>query len=167
MVLAGLTVFNAVIGLRQEAKAEDSVKALVQMMETIARMRRWARRWRSRARTRSLGTTCHEAGGCPRSGPGDRGACGKRGMMEGFGGHSEVGWLRKVMVHLPELSLQRLTPSNHDELLFDDVLWLERALYEHDYGGVSINPMYWPRSRSSAAPGWRAATCSRSGTAPC
>ena len=40
MVLAGLTMFNAVIGLRQEAKAEDSVKALVQMMKTIARMRR-------------------------------------------------------------------------------------------------------------------------------
>jgi arginine deiminase len=36
------------------------------------------------------------------------------------------------MVHRPELSLQRLTPSNHDELLFDDVLWVERAQYEHD-----------------------------------
>jgi arginine deiminase len=53
-------------------------------------------------------------------------------MMEGFGVHSEVGRLRKVMVHRPELSLQRLTPSNHDELLFDDVLWVERAQYEHD-----------------------------------
>ena len=40
MVLAGLTVFNAVIGLRQEAKAEESVKALAQMMKTIARVRR-------------------------------------------------------------------------------------------------------------------------------
>jgi Ca2+-transporting ATPase len=39
-VLAGLTVFNAVIGLRQEAKAEESVKALAQMMKTIARVRR-------------------------------------------------------------------------------------------------------------------------------
>jgi arginine deiminase len=36
------------------------------------------------------------------------------------------------MVHRPELSLQRLTPSNHDDLLFDDVLWVERAQYEHD-----------------------------------
>ena len=52
--------------------------------------------------------------------------------METFGVHSEVGRLRKVMVHRPELSLQRLTPSNHDELLFDDVLWVERAQYEHD-----------------------------------
>ena len=40
LVLAGLTVFNAVIGLRQEAKAEESVKALAQMMKTIARVRR-------------------------------------------------------------------------------------------------------------------------------
>jgi len=36
------------------------------------------------------------------------------------------------MVHRPELSLQRLTPTSHDELLFDDVLWVERAQYEHD-----------------------------------
>jgi arginine deiminase len=43
-----------------------------------------------------------------------------------------VGRLRKVMVHRPDLSLQRLTPSNHDDLLFDDVLWVERAQYEHD-----------------------------------
>jgi arginine deiminase len=53
-------------------------------------------------------------------------------MMDAFGVHSEVGKLRKVMVHRPELSLQRLTPSNHDDLLFDDVLWVERAQEEHD-----------------------------------
>ena len=52
--------------------------------------------------------------------------------MNGVGVHSEVGKLRKVMVHRPDLSLRRLTPSNHDELLFDDVLWVERAQYEHD-----------------------------------
>ena len=40
LVLAGLTLFNAVIGLRQEAKAEESVKALASMMKTIARVRR-------------------------------------------------------------------------------------------------------------------------------
>ena len=45
---------------------------------------------------------------------------------------SEVGKLHKVIVHRPDLSLQRLTPGNHDELLFDDVLWVERAQYEHD-----------------------------------
>ena len=52
--------------------------------------------------------------------------------MKKFGVYSEVGKLRKVIVHRPELSLQRLTPSNHDELLFDDVLWVERAQWEHD-----------------------------------
>src|SRR5512132_4591616 len=40
VVLAGLTVFNAIIGLRQEAKAEESGKALAQMMTTAARVRR-------------------------------------------------------------------------------------------------------------------------------
>ena len=52
--------------------------------------------------------------------------------MTKFGVYSEVGKLRKVIVHRPELSLQRLTPSNHDALLFDDVLWVERAQWEHD-----------------------------------
>jgi Ca2+-transporting ATPase len=40
VLLAGLTVFNAIIGLRQEAKAEESVAALASMMKTIARVRR-------------------------------------------------------------------------------------------------------------------------------
>jgi arginine deiminase len=49
-----------------------------------------------------------------------------------FGVHSEVGRLRKVMVHRPGLEHSRLTPSNAEELLFDDVLWVERAKAEHD-----------------------------------
>src|SRR5512137_2805402 len=53
-------------------------------------------------------------------------------MSNKFGVYSEVGKLRKVIVHRPELSLKRLTPNNHDELLFDDVLWVERAQWEHD-----------------------------------
>jgi arginine deiminase len=53
-------------------------------------------------------------------------------MSNTFGVNSEVGKLRKVIVHRPELSMKRLTPSNHDELLFDDVLWVERAQWEHD-----------------------------------
>lgn len=52
--------------------------------------------------------------------------------MAEFGANSEVGKLRKVLVHRPELSLKRLTPTNHDELLFDDVLWVEHAQWEHD-----------------------------------
>jgi arginine deiminase len=52
--------------------------------------------------------------------------------MDKLGVYSEVGKLRKVIVHRPELSLKRLTPANHDDLLFDDVLWVERAEWEHD-----------------------------------
>ena len=49
-----------------------------------------------------------------------------------FGVHSEVGTLRQVMVHRPGLEHARLTPSNAEELLFDDVLWVARAKAEHD-----------------------------------
>jgi arginine deiminase len=49
-----------------------------------------------------------------------------------FGVHSEVGKLRKVMVHRPGLEHTRLTPSNAAELLFDGVLWVTRAKAEHD-----------------------------------
>lgn len=52
--------------------------------------------------------------------------------MSGFHVGSEVGRLRKVLVHRPGLSLQRLTPSNASELLFDDVLWVGKAGEEHD-----------------------------------
>jgi arginine deiminase len=45
---------------------------------------------------------------------------------------SEVGVLRRVILHRPGLELQRLTPRNKDELLFDDVLWAKRARQEHD-----------------------------------
>ena len=37
-----------------------------------------------------------------------------------FGVHSEVGRLRQVMVHRPGLEHSRPTPSNAEELLFDD-----------------------------------------------
>jgi len=49
-----------------------------------------------------------------------------------LGVHSEVGKLRRVMVHRPGLEHTRLTPSNAEELLFDDVLWVARAKAEHD-----------------------------------
>lgn len=52
--------------------------------------------------------------------------------MSEFGVYSEAGKLRKVMVHQPDLSLRRLTPSNHARFLFDDVLWVEKALREHN-----------------------------------
>jgi arginine deiminase len=45
---------------------------------------------------------------------------------------SEVGRLRRVMLHRPDLELRRLTPTNAADLLFDDVLWVKRARQEHD-----------------------------------
>jgi len=52
--------------------------------------------------------------------------------MAALGVYSEVGKLRKVLVHRPDLSLKRLTPSNCEELLFDGVLWVKKARWEHD-----------------------------------
>ena len=49
-----------------------------------------------------------------------------------LGAYSEVGRLRKVIVHRPGLEHARLTPLNAEELLFDDVLWVSRAKAEHD-----------------------------------
>jgi arginine deiminase len=48
-----------------------------------------------------------------------------------LGVHSEVGKLRKVLVCAPGLAHRRLTPSNSDELLFDDVMWVENAQRDH------------------------------------
>ena len=56
----------------------------------------------------------------------------ERDHMREYGVFSEVGRLRKVMVHRPDLSLRRLTPANHADFLFDDVLWVDRAMQEHD-----------------------------------
>lgn len=50
----------------------------------------------------------------------------------GFHVDSETGRLRRVVVHRPGLELKRLTPSNKDALLFDDVLWVRRAQEEHE-----------------------------------
>ena len=52
--------------------------------------------------------------------------------MSEFGVHSEVGQLRKVIVHRPGLEMRRLTPTNAAELLFDDVIWARKARQDHD-----------------------------------
>lgn len=51
--------------------------------------------------------------------------------MTTLGVHSEVGKLRKVIVHRPGLAIARLTPTNCHDLLFDDVLWVKQARQEH------------------------------------
>jgi arginine deiminase len=47
------------------------------------------------------------------------------------GAHSEVGTLRKVLVCSPGLAHERLTPTNCDDLLFDDVMWVQNARTDH------------------------------------
>lgn len=48
-----------------------------------------------------------------------------------IGINSEVGKLRKVLLHRPLDALERLTPSNCHDLLFDDVLYPAKAAKEH------------------------------------
>ena len=50
----------------------------------------------------------------------------------GLGVASEVGTLRSVIVHRPDLAHERLSPTNCHELLFDDVIWVRRARQEFD-----------------------------------
>jgi arginine deiminase len=49
-----------------------------------------------------------------------------------LGVSSEVGTLKTVIVHRPDLAHERLSPTNCHELLFDDVIWVRRARQEHD-----------------------------------
>jgi arginine deiminase len=45
---------------------------------------------------------------------------------------SEVGRLRQVILHRPGAELERLSPDNAADMLFDDVIWVHRAQAEHD-----------------------------------
>jgi arginine deiminase len=45
---------------------------------------------------------------------------------------SEVGRLREVILHRPDLELRRLTPANKEALLFDELVWVGKAQEEHD-----------------------------------
>ena len=45
--------------------------------------------------------------------------------------YSEVGRLRKVLVCRPGLAQMRLTPTNCNALLFDDVMWVAQAKNDH------------------------------------
>ena len=45
---------------------------------------------------------------------------------------SEIGRLKKVLLHRPGKELENLTPKMLDKLLFDDIPWLDLAQQEHD-----------------------------------
>ncbi len=46
--------------------------------------------------------------------------------------NSEIGKLQKVILHRPGMELENLTPKWLNELLFDDIPWLDLAAREHD-----------------------------------
>tara|TARA_R110002072_G_scaffold237600_1_gene394953 strand:+ start:7305 stop:8534 length:1230 start_codon:yes stop_codon:yes gene_type:complete len=48
-----------------------------------------------------------------------------------LGANSETGKLRTVMTCQPGLAHERLTPANCDDLLFDDVIWVQEARKDH------------------------------------
>ncbi|SHJ88394.1 arginine deiminase [Anaerobranca californiensis DSM 14826] len=46
--------------------------------------------------------------------------------------NSEIGKLKRVLLHRPGRELERITPQYLEELLFDDIPWLKRMRAEHD-----------------------------------
>jgi arginine deiminase len=77
-----------------------------------------------------------------------------------YGVHSEVGRLRKVLVCEPGLAHRRLTPTNSDDLLFDDVMWVERAQRDHldfvtelRHRGVDVVELHDVLTRTMDVPG--------------
>src|SRR6266536_2605227 len=75
-------------------------------------------------RALSRGSSLHRG----RSG---QGRPGRERCMQRFEVGSEIGRLRSVLLHEPDLELTRLTPANVHELLFDEIMWVERAQLEH------------------------------------
>lgn len=47
--------------------------------------------------------------------------------------YSEVGTLKKVLLHKPGAEIENITPELMERLLFDDIPYLEVARQEHDY----------------------------------
>ncbi|MEZ5050721.1 MAG: arginine deiminase family protein [Saprospiraceae bacterium] len=45
--------------------------------------------------------------------------------------HSEIGRLRKVMVHRPDKGISRISPKRATELLFDDIVYVPQMIEEH------------------------------------
>lgn len=45
---------------------------------------------------------------------------------------NEIGALKKVLIHRPDLGVARVTPRRSEELLFDDIVYLPAMQHEHD-----------------------------------
>ena len=53
-------------------------------------------------------------------------------MYKGIHNYSEIGTLKKVLVHKPGAELEALTPDTLGKLLFEDIPFLTVAQKEHD-----------------------------------
>ena len=53
-------------------------------------------------------------------------------METGIHNTSEIGRLRKVLLHRPGAELENLMPEYLERLLFDDIPYLQEAQREHD-----------------------------------
>lgn len=54
--------------------------------------------------------------------------------------HSEIGTLKRVLLHRPGKELERIVPDSLKELLFEDIPWLKRMQEEHDeFAGILKN----------------------------
>lgn len=80
-------------------------------------------------------------------------------QQQEYGVHSEVGTLRKVLVCSPGTAHMRLTPRNKDDLLFDDVMWVDNAKRDHfDFAskmrdrGVEVVEMHQMLAETVALP---------------
>ncbi len=80
-----------------------------------------------------------------------------------FSVQSEVGQLRQAIVHRPGLELSRLTPQNIGDLLFDDVLWAQRAKEEHDVFAEILRGPGRAGALLRAVAGRKRWTCPRAG----
>src|SRR5215216_2791848 len=45
---------------------------------------------------------------------------------------SEIGQLRRVVIHTPGQEVRQMTPALRHDLLFDDILYLDLAKHEHE-----------------------------------
>ncbi|MEM9919457.1 MAG: arginine deiminase family protein, partial [Bacteroidota bacterium] len=45
---------------------------------------------------------------------------------------SEIGQLKRVIVHRPDQGINRISPKKAEELLFDDIVYLPQMQQEHD-----------------------------------
>ncbi|MBW3604897.1 MAG: arginine deiminase [Actinobacteria bacterium] len=84
---------------------------------------------------------------------------------------SEIGRLREVILHRPGRELRRITPANREDLLFDELVWVDRAQQEHDafadllrQEGVAVRLLHELVTETFADAGVRTAVIERRAT---